>query len=308
MTKEDCRIIFFGTPQFAASTLKAIIEDGWNIVAVITAPDKPAGRGMQMQQSDVKKLALQYHIPVLQPEKLKNPDFLEELKSYDATIQFVVAFRMLPEAVWNMPTMGTYNLHASLLPQYRGAAPINWAIINGESETGVTTFKLKHEIDTGDILLQEKAIIEPTENVGSLHDKLMLIGANLIVKTLHGLANGDIKEQPQVLSTNTKHAQKIFTETCKIDWNKTVVQIQNHIRGMSPYPTAFTFLNDKKLKIYDCSITPQTNPSNMIGQYETDGKTYLSYTGIDGLVNLLEIQLEGKKRMRVEDFLRGVKL
>lgn len=308
MTKEDCRIIFFGTPQFAASTLKAIIEDGWNIVAVITAPDKPAGRGMQMQQSDVKKLALQYHIPVLQPEKLKNPDFLEELKSYDATIQFVVAFRMLPEAVWNMPTMGTYNLHASLLPQYRGAAPINWAIINGESETGVTTFKLKHEIDTGDILLQEKVIIEPTENVGSLHDKLMLIGANLIVKTLHGLANGDIKEQPQVLSTNTKHAQKIFTETCKIDWNKTVVQIQNHIRGMSPYPTAFTFLNDKKLKIYDCSITPQTNPSNMIGQYETDGKTYLSYTGIDGLVNLLEIQLEGKKRMRVEDFLRGVKL
>jgi methionyl-tRNA formyltransferase len=308
MTKEDCRIIFFGTPQFAASTLKAIIEDGWNIVAVITAPDKPAGRGMQMQQSDVKKLALQYHIPVLQPEKLKNPDFLEELKSYDATIQFVVAFRMLPEAVWNMPTMGTYNLHASLLPQYRGAAPINWAIINGESVTGVTTFKLKHEIDTGDILLQEKVIIEPTENVGSLHDKLMLIGANLIVKTLHGLANGDIKEQPQVLSTNTKHAPKIFTETCKIDWNKTVVQIQNHIRGMSPYPTAFTFLNDKKLKIYDCSITPQTNPSNMIGQYETDGKTYLSYTGIDGLVNLLEIQLEGKKRMRVEDFLRGVKL
>jgi methionyl-tRNA formyltransferase len=159
MTKEDCRIIFFGTPQFAASTLKAIIEDGWNIVAVITAPDKPAGRGMQMQQSDVKKLALQYHIPVLQPEKLKNPDFLEELKSYDATIQFVVAFRMLPEAVWNMPTMGTYNLHASLLPQYRGAAPINWAIINGESVTGVTTFKLKHEIDTGDILLQEKVII-----------------------------------------------------------------------------------------------------------------------------------------------------
>jgi methionyl-tRNA formyltransferase len=308
MKKEDCKIIFIGTPTFAATTLQAILDDGWRVVAVITAPDKPAGRGMQLQASDVKKLAEANQIPILQPEKLKDISFLEMLKSYDATLQIVVAFRMLPEAVWNMPPMGTVNLHASLLPNYRGAAPINWAIINGEKHTGITTFKLKHVIDTGNILLQEQVQISDEMNVGELHDELMHKGAKLIVKTIDGLLKNSIAEQEQTMAEETKHAPKIYTDTCKIDWNKNVQDIYNLIRGMSPYPTAFTFLNDKKLKIYASSVTLQDKPSTMIGHYETDHKTYLSFAGINGLVNILELQVEGKKRMMVEDFLRGVKI
>jgi methionyl-tRNA formyltransferase len=308
MKKEDCRIIFIGTPQFAATTLQAIIDDGLHVVAVITAPDKPAGRGMLLQESDVKKLAILNNIPVLQPEKLKEESFLETLKIYNATLQIVVAFRMLPEAVWNMPPMGTVNLHASLLPDYRGAAPINWAIINGETETGITTFKLKHVIDTGNILLQERVRITKEMNVGELHDELMVKGAKLIVKTIHGLLEESINEQEQILSIETKHAPKIYTETCKINWNQKVENIYNLIRGMSPYPTAFTFLNEKKIKIYQTSFTMQEKPSTMIGHYETDGKTFLSFAGIDGMVNILELQLEGKKRMGIADFLRGIKL
>jgi methionyl-tRNA formyltransferase len=308
MIPKQTKIIFIGTPQFAATTLQAIIDAGGNVVAVITAPDKPAGRGMQLQQSDVKKLALQHNIDVLQPEKLKNPDFLATLKSYNADIQIVVAFRMLPEAVWNMPPLGTINLHASLLPNYRGAAPINWAIINGEQQTGITTFKLQHAIDTGNILLQQTVDITPTMHVGELHDILMTKGAALIVKTIEGILANSITEQAQIMQDTDKHAPKIYTDTCKIDWNNRVQDIYNLIRGMSPYPTAFTFLNDKKLKIYNAEFMQQTNVGTAIGHYTTDGKTYLHFAGKDGIISLLDIQLEGKKRMPIADFLRGVKL
>jgi methionyl-tRNA formyltransferase len=308
MIDARCRIIFIGTPLFAATTLQAILDNGGNIVAVITAPDKQAGRGMQLQQSDVKKLAIQNNIPVLQPEKLKNTEFLELLKSYNAHLQIVVAFRMLPEAVWSMPSMGTINLHASLLPNYRGAAPINWAIINGETQTGITTFKLQHAIDTGNILLQETVQISPTMNVGELHDTLMNNGAQLIVKTIVELLNKTVSEKPQSLDNNAKHAPKIYSETCKIDWNLTAENVYNLIRGMSPYPAAFTMLQNKKLKIYAATFTTQMIETATIGQYKTDGKSYLHFVANNGVVNVLDVQLEGKKRMLITDFLRGVKL
>ncbi|MFT3680913.1 MAG: methionyl-tRNA formyltransferase [Ferruginibacter sp.] len=251
---KDLRIIFMGTPEFAVASLDALVKAGCNIVGVITAPDKAAGRGMQLQQSAVKKYAAEHHLHILQPEKLKNPDFLAELQSLNADLQIVVAFRMLPEVVWNMPHMGSVNLHGSLLPQYRGAAPINWAVINGEKETGVTTFKLKHEIDTGDILLQESFPIGENETAGEVHDKMKEIGAQLLVKTVKGLADGSLKESPQLSSLNSqpstlKHAPKIFTETCKIDFTKTTAAVHDLIRGLSPFPGAFTSLNDKTFKI-----------------------------------------------------------
>jgi len=246
---------------------------------------------------------LEKGLTVLQPEKLKDPQFLETLKSLNADLQIVVAFRMLPEVVWNMPPMGTLNLHGSLLPQYRGAAPINWAIINGEKITGVTTFKLKHEIDTGDVLLSEEIKIEEEENAGILHDKMKEIGAEVLFKTVLGLAENNIQEKPQS-NLNIKHAPKIFTETCKIDWSKTAEEIHNLIRGLSPYPAAFTFLDEKKLKVFSAKKeinTPQVNP----GLFDTDGKTFLRYACADGYIHLLELQLEGKKKMKIEDFLRG---
>jgi len=302
------RIIFMGTPDFAVASLKALVENGYNVLAVVTAPDKPAGRGMQLKASAVKEYALSQNLPVLQPDKLKNPGFIETLQSYNADLQIVVAFRMLPEMVWNMPPMGTVNVHASLLPQYRGAAPINWAIINGEKETGVTTFRLKHEIDTGNILLQEKIPISDDDNIGSVYEKLMLKGAELLLKTVDGLANNTISEIPQnEINEPLKHAPKIFKEDCQIYWRNGAESIHNLIRGLSPVPAAYTFIHDKQLKIYRSrfEITETDKP---YGEIETDGKTYLRFAAKDGWLYALDIQYEGKKRMKVEDFLRGFRM
>ena len=308
------RIVFMGTPEFAVASLDALVNAGGNIVGVITAPDKPAGRGMKLTQSAVKQYAIAHGLNTLQPEKLKNPAFLEELRALKADIQVVVAFRMLPELVWNMPPMGTINLHGSLLPQYRGAAPINWAVINGEKETGVTTFKLQHEIDTGNILLQERFPIGEDETAGEVHDRMKAIGARLLVTTIKGLAEGTLKETPQESIVNSdspftihhslRHAPKIFTETGKIDWTKPVDDIYNLIRGLSPYPGAFTELQGKMLKIYrarkeHAALTPDSL------KWQTDHKTWLKYAASDGYIYVMELQLEGKKKMTVEEFLRG---
>lgn len=310
-----------GTPEFAVASLDALVQAGCNIVGVVTAPDKPAGRGMQLQQSAVKKFAVEHGLHLLQPEKLKNPAFIEELRSLKADLQVVVAFRMLPEVVWSMPRLGTINLHASLLPQYRGAAPINWAVINGEKETGVTTFRLQHEIDTGGILMQAVLPVGHHETAGELHDRMKLTGAQLLVETILGLANGTLQETPQENwkaaqgdamagradedeSKSLKHAPKIFTDTCRINWNKPVKEIYNLVRGLSPYPAAFTTLDGKILKIYKAEMAhaqPKVDP----GTHETDGKTFLRFAATDGYLYLHELQLEGKKRMNVEDFLRG---
>lgn len=311
MNYRDLRIVFMGTPEFAVASLDALVNAGCNIVAVITAADKPAGRGLKLQESAVKKYAVEKKLKILQPEKLKNPQFLEELQSLKAHLQIVVAFRMLPEVVWNMPAMGTVNVHASLLPQYRGAAPINWTVINGEKESGVTTFKLKHEIDTGDILLQQKTPVGENETAGELHDKLKELGASVLVKTVQGLADDTLKETPQSeilnpASETAKHAPKIFTETCKIDWNKPVGEVHNLIRGLSPFPGAFTYLNDKLFKIYR-SEKEKRQPTISAGQFETDGKTFLKFACSDGYIAVKELQLEGKKKMNVGDFLRGYK-
>jgi len=300
---EDLRIIFFGTPDFAVASLNALVEAGANIVAVVTAPDKPAGRGMQVHGSAVKQYAQEKGMHILQPEKMKSPDFLEELIALHADLQVVVAFRMMPVVVWDMPPMGTINVHGSLLPQYRGAAPINWAIVNGEKETGVTTFKLKHEIDTGDILLQQKVAIRPTDNAGTLHDKLMAAGAALLVQTVKGLAAGELTEQPQneAQAGGIKHAPKIYKDDLLINWNQPVVAIDNFIRGMAPHPGAYTMLNDKTLKIYssDYRAEPISIPA------DTDNSTYMRFAAADGWLYIDELQLEGKKRMDVADFLRG---
>ena len=308
------KIIFLGTPDFAVATLDAMVQHQLNVVAVVTAPDKPAGRGMKLQQSAVKKYAVEHQIPVLQPEKLKNEEFLQALKSYQADLQVVVAFRMLPEVVWNMPPLGTINVHASLLPNYRGAAPINWAIINGEAASGVTTFKLKHEIDTGDILLQEKVIITETDNAGILHDKLMTTGAQLLVKTIDELRNNTLKIIPQTSLTtgdeneiSLKHAPKIFTETCKIDWSKSTIEVYNLIRGLSPYPAAFTTVNDKKMKLFEVEKMIASH-SFEPGYIETDHKKYIRFYCADGYISVKKLQLEGKTQMLVEDFLRGNKI
>jgi len=302
-----------GTPEFAVASLDALLQAGVNIIAVITAPDKPAGRGMKMNESAVKKFAVEKGLLVLQPEKLKNPDFLESLQSLHADLQIVVAFRMLPELVWDMPPMGTLNLHGSLLPQYRGAAPINWAIINGEKETGVTTFKLQHEIDTGNILLQEKIPISDDETAGELHDRMKIIGADLLVKTVKGLMDGSIHEVSQQTaigsSGNEKlfHAPKISTETCQLDLKNDVASVYNRVRGLSPYPGSFTSLNGKMLKIFKAE--KEMSPHNLEpGSIKTDQKTYLKFACADGFLDVSDIQLEGKKRMPVTDFLRGYRI
>ncbi len=305
------RIVFMGTPEFAVASLDALVKAGFDIVGVVTAPDKSAGRGLNIQESAIKKYAVEKGLRLLQPEKLKNDAFIQELRSLNADVQVVVAFRMLPEIVWNMPPMGTINLHASLLPEYRGAAPINWAVINGEKETGVTTFKLQHAIDTGNILLQEKLSIGEDETAGELHDRMKITGADLLVKTMQQLADGTLKEitQSEIVTDpqTLHHAPKIFTETCKIDWNKTVGEIYNLIRGLSPYPAAFTFLDDKILKIFR-SKKEITLHNVEEGAIKTDGKTFLKYACKNGFIHLLDIQLEGKKRMLITDFLRGYRL
>ncbi|MGE7777055.1 methionyl-tRNA formyltransferase [Chitinophaga sp. NPDC101104] len=300
------RIIFMGTPDFAVASLDALVKAGYNVVAAITAPDKPAGRGLQLQQSAVKQYAVAHNIPVLQPEKLKNPAFLEELRGYRADLQVVVAFRMLPELVWNMPPLGTINVHASLLPQYRGAAPINWAIINGESKSGVTTFKLQHEIDTGNILFKSEVPIRPDETAGELHDALMQAGAETLLRTVAALKEGNLQGQPQddIDAGELKHAPKIFKEDCKIDWEQPLEQVYNRVRGLSPYPAAFTMLQGKTLKIYKAT-TDAVAHVHQPGSVVSDKKTYLKFAARGGFLNVLELQLEGKKKMGVEEFLRG---
>jgi len=306
---KDLRIVFMGTPDFAVASLDAICKAGFQVVGVITAPDRPAGRGMKLTESAVKKYATENSLNILQPVKLKDPDFLHTLRALEADLQIVVAFRMLPEVVWNMPPMGTVNLHGSLLPQYRGAAPINWSIINGEKETGVTTFKLKQEIDTGDILLQEKFPVSDTDNFGDVHDRMKEIGAAVLVKTIRGLAEGSLKEIPQSMvdSGTLKSAPKIFTDHCRIDWTKPVQEIHNLIRGLSPYPGAFTSFQGKMLKIYRSSIEYQV-PAGEPGAFSSDGKTFLKFACRDGYILVKELQLEGKKKMGTEDFLRGYKM
>jgi methionyl-tRNA formyltransferase len=308
-TLEDLRIVFMGTPEFAVASLHKLVNAGCNIVGVITAPDKEAGRGMQLQQSAVKKYADENNLHTLQPEKLKNPEFIAELKALNADLQIVVAFRMLPEIVWNMPPMGSVNLHGSLLPKYRGAAPINWAVINGETETGVTTFKLQHAIDTGNILMQASFAIEENDTAGDIHDTMKEIGATLLVLTVKALAENTISETVQLNDAETPesypHAPKIFTETCKIDFRQSTKQVFDLIRGLAPYPAAFTFLEGKKLKIFKAEKVLSNDNKLLPGNYVTDEKTYLHFVTPDGYISLLDIQLEGKKRMEIKDFLRG---
>ena len=303
---KSLKIVFMGTPEFAVPMLDTLYNSQHQIVGVITAPDKPAGRGMQLSESDVKKYAVSKGLHILQPEKLKNEVFLEELRSLNADLFVVVAFRMLPVVVWDMPPLGTINLHASLLPNYRGAAPINWAVINGEKETGVTTFKLQHEIDTGEIILRDKVVIRDDETVGELYHELMDIGKVVLLKTVDAIASGDYPLIQQDHITDIKHAPKIFKETCKIDWSRDAASIYNHIRGLSPYPAAWTTLQGKTIKIYTSEKIIQQH-DKAAGEVETDGKTYLRFTCADGYISLKDIQLEGKKRMGIEEFLRGYK-
>lgn len=312
MTLQELRIVFMGTPDFAVASLDALVQAGCKIVGVITAADKPAGRGMKMTESAVKKYAVEKGLHLLQPEKLKNPVFIEELRALQADLQIVVAFRMLPEIVWNMPPLGTVNLHGSLLPQYRGAAPIHWAVINGEKETGVTTFKLKHEIDTGDILLQKSFPIGDEETTGEVHDRMKMIGADLLVQTVKGLAEGTLQKIDQSAMVNgkgsiLKHAPKLFTENCQVNWNDEATKIHNLIRGLSPFPGALSTLDGKMLKIYRATkeLVAHTQPA---GKVLSDGKTFLKFACADGYIHIKDLQLEGKKRMLVEDFLRGYRL
>ncbi|MDR2954867.1 MAG: methionyl-tRNA formyltransferase [Prevotella sp.] len=316
MDKRDLRIVFMGTPDFAVESLKALVENGYNVVGVVTMPDKPAGRGHKIQFSAVKNYALEQGLSLLQPEKLKDESFLEELKKWNADLQIVVAFRMLPEVVWNMPPQGTFNLHGSLLPQYRGAAPINWAIINGEKETGVTTFFLTHEIDTGKIILQDKISIGDNDNVGKVYNELMHIGAKLACKTVDMILEGkvDTVDQSQFYTDQRelKAAPKIFKETCRIDWDKSAENIHNHIRGLSPYPAAWTelYIEDKEpqiVKIYTSEVLNDGIDNKPAGYISTDNKTYLYVHCGSGLLSIKEIQFAGKRAMKIGEVLRGYK-
>ena len=294
-----------GTPEFAVASLQALVEGGVNIVGVITAPDKPAGRGKKIMASVVKQYAEVKGLKILQPTNLKSPEFLEELRSLEADLQVVVAFRMLPELVWNMPPLGTFNLHASLLPDYRGAAPINWAIINGEVETGLTTFFLKHEIDTGDIIFQEKEPIHEEDNVGSLYERLMKKGGFLTLKTVKAIQQGNYTETPQSVSETVKHAPKIFKDTCEINWDQDHKRVYDFIRGLSPYPCAWTTLKGKTLKVFKSTISNEQLP---VGKIVSDNKTYLRFGCQSGSLDILELQLEGKKRMPIDEFLKGYQI
>ena len=311
MDKKDIRIVYMGTPDFAVESLRALVEGGYNVVAVVTMPDKPAGRGHQLQYSAVKQYALSAGLPILQPERLKDENFLAELKSYSADLQIVVAFRMLPEVVWNMPRLGTFNLHASLLPQYRGAAPINWAVMNGDTETGATTFMLQHEIDTGNIILQERIPIANDENVGSVHDRLMVMGAGLVTRTVDTIIEAENKgvELPTIPQDNSlelRPAPKIFKDTCAIDFSRNAEQVRNHIRGLSPYPAAWISempVNHplaealRGAKVYKAAITKHA-----------EQKGHIIVPCADGYIDLLELQLPGKKRMDAAALLNGIRV
>lgn len=297
-----------GTPEFAVPSLEILVENKFNVVAVVTAPDKPQGRGQKISYSPIKETALKYNLPVLQPTNLKSQDFLNELKSYDANLQIVVAFRMLPESVWSMPSIGTFNLHASLLPQYRGAAPINWAIINGEKETGVTTFFLKHEIDTGSIIYQEKEPILENDSVGTLYERLMKLGAQLVLKTVNAIASGNYPSVPQQEHDVMKHAPKIFKENCEINWDQQSEPIRNFIRGLSPYPAAWCRINDKTFKVFSVRIEEKGDPQKKPGTISTDNKNYLYVKTADGWLSIEELQPEGKRKMNILEFFRGNKL
>lgn len=293
-----------GTPEFAVPSLKKLVAEGFDVVAVVTAPDKPKGRGKKPGTSPVKDYALSAELPVLQPTNLKDSEFQEELKSYQADVQIVVAFRMLPESVWDMPPLGSFNLHGSLLPNYRGAAPINWAIINGEKETGVTTFKLKHEIDTGSILFQEREPIHDEDNVGTLYERLMHKGANLVVKTAKAIQQGDYELKPQKIEGEPKNAPKIFREDCEINWDQETEKVRNFIRGLNPYPAAWTTLDGQTFKIFKAERSTNSYKEKP-GTYQSDAKTYIDVVTADGALSLKEVQLQGKKRMLTEEFLRG---
>ena len=311
MEKKDIRIVYMGTPDFAVESLRALVEGGYNVVAVVTMPDKPAGRGHQLQYSAVKQYALSAGLPILQPERLKDENFLVELKSYSADLQIVVAFRMLPEVVWNMPRLGTFNLHASLLPQYRGAAPINWAVMNGDTETGATTFMLQHEIDTGNIILQERIPIADDENVGSVHDRLMVMGAQLVTRTVDTIIEAENKgvELPTIPQDNAlelRPAPKIFKDTCAIDFSRNAEQVRNHIRGLSPYPAAWISEMPanhplaevlRGAKVYKAAITKHA-----------EQKGHIIVPCADGYIDLLELQLPGKKRMDAAALLNGIRV
>jgi methionyl-tRNA formyltransferase len=303
---EPLRIIFMGTPEFAVPSLEILIQHNYTIQAVITAPDKPKGRGQKVAYSPVKECALSHGLTVLQPPNLKAPEFLTELKKYNANLQIVVAFRMLPEAVWSMPSLGTFNLHASLLPQYRGAAPINWAIINGEKETGATTFFLRHDIDTGNIIFQEKEPILDDDDAGSLYDRLMHKGAELVLKTVQAIESGNITAQPQEEDKAVRHAPKIFKEHCEIQWNRSSEETRNFIRGLSPYPTAWATIGNKTYKIFKVSIVKDGLREDKT--IHTDNKNFLYIRTADGFVSVDELQPEGKKRMSIQEFFRGNKL
>lgn len=305
---KDLRIIYMGTPEFAVPALEKLVESGWNVVAVITAPDKPQGRGQKLVGSPVKEAAEKLGLHILQPTNLKNPEFQQELRDLQADLQIVVAFRMLPEAVWSMPPLGTFNLHASLLPNYRGAAPINWAIINGEKETGVTTFFLKHEIDTGSVIFQEKIPILQEDDLGSVYEKLMNIGADLVVKTVEAISKNEVNPTMQDETQAIHHAPKIFKETGKIIWSNSAESIHNLIRGLSPYPAAWTEFQGKTCKIFKSRFSKENLPEKQAGEWESDGKTFLKFQTGAGSLEVLELQLEGKKRMKIEELLRGLKL
>lgn len=307
MNKEDLRIVFLGTPEFAVESLSRLVDGGYNVVGVVTMPDKPAGRGHKMYESPVKLYAKAHGLHLMQPEKLKDESFIAELKSLRSNLFIVIAFRMLPEVVWTMPELGTFNLHASLLPKYRGAAPINWAVINGDTETGVTTFFLKHEIDTGDILRQERIEICPEDNVGSVHDKLMLLGADLTIDTVEHIIKGDLTPVAQdslLKGAEPTPAPKIFRETCRIDWTKPAVEIHNLVRGLSPYPAAWTEIDGDTFKIYATRLTDVAASS--IGEIVIEGKKMFIGT-CDNLLEILELQPSGKKRMKAVDFINGHK-
>lgn len=315
MRKEDLRIVYMGTPDFAVESLRCLVEGGYNVVGVITMPDKPAGRGHKIQYSPVKQYALEHNLPLLQPEKLKDETFLQALRTWKADIQIVVAFRMLPEVVWSMPRLGTFNLHASLLPQYRGAAPINWAVINGDTETGITTFFLRHEIDTGEVIQQVRVPISDTDNVGIVHDKLMTLGGQLVTETVDAILNGTVKTIPQeemAVVGELRPAPKIFKETCRIDWNQPVKRIYDFIRGLSPYPAAWSELllpdgTTMVVKIFETeklSQPHQLSPGTLL----TDGKSYIRIAVTDGLIGIRALQLPGKKRLKTDELLRGFRL
>lgn len=311
---DQLRIIFMGTPDFAVPTLQILVENNLTVVAVITAPDRPSGRGLKLTESPVKQYALSQNIPVLQPEKLKNSEFLDTLRSFHADVQVVVAFRMLPELVWNMPRLGTFNLHASLLPNYRGAAPINWAIMNGETETGLTTFFIEKDIDTGKIIFQEEEPIHPEDTAGTLYERLMHKGANLVLQTVQAIENGKYPHIPQPELESPKGAPKLFRENCEIDWMQPVSHIRNFVRGLSPYPTAWTTLNGLICKIFEVEIQMDSDSENKFegtikpGDFQTDHKNYLKFRALNGWVSVIMIQIEGKRRMPIEELLRGLRL